>query len=143
MLGMMRAVLGFIVAAVLWMAAFLALTFSAAFAWPAYAVHGRTWFESGVFTFEPPMAVVNIACWALADVLAGWLAVAIGRRGEVAWALAVVLALYLGVMHLYLEWSTFPWWYNLGVALPAAPAVLLGGKMAGGFARRATPAVAA
>jgi hypothetical protein len=42
-----------------------------------------------------------------------------------------------------LEWSTFPWWYNLGVALPAAPAVLLGGKMAAGFARRATPAVAA
>ena len=140
---MMRAVLGFIVAAVLWMAAFLVLTFSVAFLWPAYAVHGQTWFESGVFTFEPPMAALNVVCWALAEVLAGWLAVAIGRRREVAWALAAVLALYLGVMHLYLEWPTFPWWYNLGVALPAAPAVLLGAKMAGGFARRTTPAVAA
>ncbi len=140
---MLRAVLGFFVAAVAWLAAFLALTFSVAFLWPAYAAHGSTWFESGVFTFEPPMAALNVACWVLAEVLAGWLAVAVGRRPEVAWALAAALALYLGVTHLYLEWPTFPWWYNVGVAGLAAPAVLLGGKMAGGFARRATPAFAA
>ena len=139
---MVRAVLGFFVAAVLWMAAFVALTFSIAFVWPAYAAHGRTWFESGVFTFEPPMAALNVACWVLAEVLAGWLAVAIGRQREVAWALAAALALYLGVMHLYLEWPTFPWWYNVGVAGLAAPAVLLGGKMAGGFVLRPSPAVA-
>jgi hypothetical protein len=140
---MVRAALGFIVAAIAWMAAFFTMTFSVAFVWPAYAVHGRTWFESGLFTFEPRMAVLNVVGWALADVLAGWLAVAVGRRREVVWALAAVLALYLASVHLYFEWSTFPWWYNWGVALPAAPAVLLGGKMAAGFARRATPAVAA
>jgi len=132
---MVRAVLGFVVAAALWMAAFLALTFSSAFLWPAYAVHGRTWFESGVFTFEPAMAAVNVVCWILAEVFAGWLAVAIGRRREVAWALAAVLALYLGVMHLYLEWPTFPWWYNVCVAGLAAPAVLLGARLASGFVR--------
>ena len=140
---MLRAVLGFVVAAVLWMAAFFALTVAVAAAWPAYAEHGRTWFQSGVFTFEPPMAVLNIGAWALAEVFAGWVAVAIGRRREVAWALAAVLALYLCTLHLYLEWPTFPWWYNVGVAGLAAPAVLLGGKMAAGFVRRATPAIAA
>jgi hypothetical protein len=140
---MLRAVLGFVVAALLWMAAFFALTVAVAAVWPAYAAHGRTWFESGVFTFEPPMAVLNILAWALAEVFAGWVAVAIGRRREGAWALAVVLALYLGTMHLYLEWPTFPWWYNVGVAGLAAPAVLLGGKMAAGFVRRAVPAIAA
>jgi hypothetical protein len=140
---MVRAVLGFVVAAVAWMAAFFALTFSIAFLWRDYAVHGQTWFESGVFTFEPPMAVLNVVCWVLAEVLAGWLAVAIGRRREVAWALAAVLVLYLGALHLYLEWSRFPWWYNVAVAGLAAPAVLLGGKMAAGFARNAAPAVAA
>jgi hypothetical protein len=139
---MLRAALGFLVAVVLWMAAFFALTFAVAFFWPAYAAHGRAWFESGAFNFEPPMAAVNVVCWALAEVLAGWLAVAIGRRREVGWALAAALALYLGAVHLYLDWSTFPWWYNVGVAGLAAPAVLLGGKMAGGFVRRATPAVA-
>ena len=51
------------------------------------------------------------------------------------WALAAVLAGYLGVMHLFLEWSTFPWWYNLGVVIPAVPAVLLGGALA----RRGVP----
>ena len=140
---MLRAVLGFVVAVVFWMAAFFTLTFGVAFFWPAYAVHGRTWFESGAFTFEPPMAAVNVACWALAEVLAGWLAVAIGRRREVAWGLAALLALYLGVLHLYVEWSTFPWWYNVCVVALAAPAVLLGGKLAGGFvgpSDRARPA---
>jgi hypothetical protein len=37
---------------------FVAMTFSIAFVWPAYAVHGRTWFESRVFTFEPAPAVL-------------------------------------------------------------------------------------
>ena len=140
---MLRAASGFVVAAVVWMATFVVLTFAVAFVWPAYAAHGQTWFESGVFTFEPPMAVVNVVCWVLAEVLAGWIAVVIGRRREVAWALAAVLALYLGFMHLYLEWPTFPWWYNVAVAGLAAPAVLLGARMAGGFARHAPSAVAA
>jgi hypothetical protein len=134
---MVRPVLGFVAGAVAWMAAFVALTFAIAFAWPAYAVHGQTWFESGVFTFEPPMAVVNVVCWALAAVLGGWLTASIARRPEPVWALAIVLAGYLSFMHLWLEWPTFPWWYNLGVALLAAPAVLLGGRLAGRFVRPA------
>jgi hypothetical protein len=140
---MVRAVLGFVAAALLWTVAFLALTVAVAAVWPAYSAHGRTWFESGVFTFEPPMAALNVVCWVLAEMLAGWVAVAIGRRREAAWALATVLTVYLAAMHLYLEWPTFPWWYNVAVVALAAPAVLLGGKMAAGFLRRAPSAVAA
>ena len=99
---MVRAVLGFIVGAVFWMTIFFVLTFSVAFVWPAYAEHGRTWIDSGVFTFEPPMAAVNVVAWALAEVFAGWVAVAIARRREAAWALAAVLALYLAALHLVL-----------------------------------------
>ena len=139
---MVRAVLGFVIAAVVWMAAFFVMTFGVAFAWPAYAVHGRKWFESGIFTFESPMAAVNVVCWALAAVLAGWLAGAIARRREPVWALAAVLAGYLGVLHLFLEWPSFPWWYNLAVVLPAAPAVLLGGKLAAPFVRSSAPVAA-
>ena len=133
---MVRGVLGFVVGAVLWMAAFFTLTSLVAFVWPAYAVHGRAWFETGVFTFEPPMAALNVVCWVVAEVFAGWVAVAIGRRREAAWALAVVLALYLCVLHLYLYWPNFPWWYNVCVAGLAAPALLLGGTLAGGFVLR-------
>ena len=132
---MVRAVLGFVVAGLVWMPAFFALTFGIAFVWPAYAVHGRTWFETGVFTFQPPMAAVNVLFWALAAVLAGWVAVAIARRREPAWALAAVIALYLSVIHLVLYWPNFPWWYNVGVAGLAAPAVLLGARLANGFVR--------
>lgn len=134
---MLRAVTGFIVGAVLWMPAFFAMTAFVAFLWPAYAVHGRTWFETGVFTFEPAMAVINVVCWALAAVLAGWLVAAIARRREAAWVLAAVLTLYLGVLHIVLYWSNFPWWYNVGVVVLAAPAVLSGAKLASGFVRPA------
>jgi hypothetical protein len=139
---MVRAALAFVLGAVVWMAAFLLLTIGVAFVWPAYRVHGRTWFESGIFTFEPPMAVLNVVCWVLAAVLAGWLTGAVARRPEPVWALAVVLEGYLAVLHLILEWSTFPWWYNLAVVLTAAPAVLLGGKLAGRLARPASIATA-
>ena len=97
---MWRAALGFVAGAVIWMVAFFAMTFSVAFAWPAYAVHGRTWFESRVFTFEPAMAAVNVVCWALAAVAAGWIAAAIARRREPVWALAAVIAAYLCLLHL-------------------------------------------
>lgn len=75
------------------------------------------------------------ACWAAADVLAGWLAVAVGRRAGAVRALAAALALYAGAIHLYLSWPDYPWWYNLAVALPAAPAVLLGGRLGRRFLR--------
>ena len=52
-------------------------------------------------------------------------ATAAARRPQAAWALAAVLALYLGLLHLYLYWPDFPWWYNVAVAGLAAPAVLL------------------
>lgn len=136
----MRAVIGFIVGAVLWMPTFFLMTALVAFLWPAYAAHGRTWFETGVFTFEPAMAAINVVCWALAAVLAGWLVVAVARRREAAWALAAVLTLYLGTLHIILYWRNFPWWYNVGVVVFAAPAVLLGAKLASGFVRRAAAA---
>ena len=141
---MLRAVLGFVLAAVAWMPLFFLLTALVAFLWPAYAAHGRTWFETGVFTFEPPMAAVNVACWALAATFAGWIAAAIARRRAVVWALAAALTAYLGALHLVLYWSSFPWWYNVGVVASAAPAVLLGARMAGEFvsSRTASPAVA-
>ncbi len=93
---MMRAVLGFVVGVILWMPAFFLIVFLVALGWPEYAAHGQVWFDTGVYTFEAPMSVVNATSWALAAVFAGWVAVAIARRPHAAWALAAVLALYLG-----------------------------------------------
>ncbi len=49
--------------------------------------------------------------------------------------LAAVLMTFLCFMHLYLEWDRFAGWYNLAVALPSGPAVLLGGRLAARFVR--------
>ena len=42
---------------------------------------------------------------------------------------AGVLGIYLAALHLILYWPRFPWWYNLGVVIPAVPAVLFGGTL--------------
>ena len=140
---MVRGVLGFAAGVIVWMPVFFLLAALGNFIWPQYTTHAQAWFEQNVFTFPAPMAAYNAACWALAEVLAGWIAVAVARRRQVAWALAAVLALYLSVLHLYLYWPDFPWWYNVAVALAAAPAVLLGGKLAGRFVRPSVVVVVA
>lgn len=132
---MTRAVLGFLAGVLVWMPAFFLFAGLGSFVWPEYRTHAQAWFETDVFTFPAPMAAYNAVCWAAAEVLAGWVAVAVGRRYGVAWALAAVLELYLSFLHLYWYWPRFPWWYNLAVALAAAPAVLLGGRLAARFLR--------
>jgi hypothetical protein len=103
--------------------------------WPAYAAHAQTWTATGAYSFDAPMSAFNASFWLLAEICAGWVAVAIARRREAAWILAAVLMAYMSFVHLYYAWDNFPWWYNVAVALPSGAAVLLGGKLAGSFVR--------
>ncbi len=137
---MIRSALGVIVAAVVWMALFLALGFALAAVWHDYGLHGRNWFQARIYDFTPVMSVCNALLWILAEIGAGWLCVVVARRREASWVLAAVIGAYLAYLHLYQEWANLPWWYNLAVAIPAAPAVLLGGRLAGGLTRVAAPA---
>jgi hypothetical protein len=127
---MLRSVLGVVVGAVLWMVGFYALAIVLAKLWPDYAIHARQWMREGVFTFTAPMAFCNLVLWVLAEIGAGWLAGKIAKRHGAVWVLAGLLGIYLAVLHLVLYWPRFPWWYNLGVVIPAVPAVLLGAKLA-------------
>ncbi len=129
---MVRSVLGVVIGAVLWMVVFYALAIALAHLWPDYAVHGRQWFREGVFTFTPTMAACNLLLWILAEIGAGWAVAGISRRRGAVWALAGLLGLYLAAVHLVLYWPRFPWWYNLGVVIPAVPAVLFGAALANG-----------
>jgi uncharacterized membrane protein YeaQ/YmgE (transglycosylase-associated protein family) len=131
-----RSVLGVVIGALVWMAAFFTLARLFMFASPDYAVHARGWMTAHVYDFTVPMSVFNALDWIVAEIVAGWIAVVIARRREASWVLAGVLGAYLAYQHLYAEWSNLPWWYNLAVAIPAAPAVLLGGKLAAAFVRR-------
>ena len=127
---MVRSGLGILVGAIVWMAAFYALTILMAASWPDYGIHGSEYINEGRFTFTPLMACFNLLCWVLAEIGAGWVAMKIAKRREAVWVLAGLLGVYLAAMHLVLYWPRFPWWYNLGVVIPAIPAVLLGGRFA-------------
>ena len=127
---MLRSVFGVLVGTVLWMLGFYALAIVLANLWPDYATHGRQWARAGTFTFTPLMAVCNLAFWALAEFGAGWIAATISRRPGAVWILAALLGIYLAVIHLFLYWPRFPWWYNLGVVIPSVPAILLGALLA-------------
>jgi hypothetical protein len=127
--NMMRSVLGVVAGAFLWMVGFYVLAIALAQVWPDYAIHARQWSRQGVFTFTPAMAVCNLILWALAEIAAGWLAASISKRRGAVWVLAGLLGIYLAAVHLVLYWPRFPWWYNLGVAIPAFSAVLLGATL--------------
>lgn len=127
---MVRGVLGVVVGVVLWAVGFYVLAIVLAQLWPDYAIHGREWMRQGVFTFTPPMACCNLVFWVLAEIGAGWVTGKIAKRRAAVWVLAGLLGIYFAVLHLVVYWTRFPWWYNLGVVIPAVPAVLLGGKLA-------------
>ena len=127
---MVRNVLGVVAGAAMWMVGFWILATLLAQLWPDYSVHARQWMREGVFTFTPPMACGNLVLWVLAEIGAGWAAGRTAGRREAVWVLAGLLGIYLAVLHLVLYWPRFPWWYNLGVVIPAVPAVLLGAKLA-------------
>lgn len=126
----MRSALGVVIGALVWMAAFYALATGLAQLWPDYALQARQWVRNGAFTFTPAMACCNLALWVLAEIGAGWVAAVISRRRAAAWVLAGLVGIYLAAVHLLLYWPRFPWWYNLGVVVPAIPAVLAGARLA-------------
>jgi hypothetical protein len=140
---MVRAALGFVIGAVVWMPVFFILAIGLTLMSPDYAVHARTWMSAGVFEFTAPQAAANVVLWVLSEAFAGWLAVVVARRREAAWALAAVVLLYLGTLHIVLYWPRFPWWYNVAVVVTAAPAVLFGGRLACRFVARGSAATAA
>jgi hypothetical protein len=127
---MVRGIAGVVVGAVVWMLGFFALALVLAQLWPDYAIHGRQWTSQRVYTFTPLMACCNLVFWVLAEIGAGWGAGKIAKRREAVWVLAGLVGIYLAGLHLVLLWSHFPWWYNLGVVIPAVPAVFFGGKLA-------------
>ena len=127
---MVRDILGVVVGAVLCMLVFYILATVLVQIWPDYAIHARQWIRQGLFTFTPPMACCNLVLWVLAETGAGCVAGKIAKRQAAVWVLAGLLGIYLAALHLLLYWPRFPWWYDLGVVIPAVPAVLLGGKLA-------------
>lgn len=127
---MVRSVLGVVIGALAWIVVFYALATGLAQLWPDYALHARQWVRDGAFTFTPAMACCNLAVWVLAEIDAGWVAARISRHRAAPWVLAALVGVYLAAVHLLLYWPRFPWWYNLGVVIPAIPAVLLGARLA-------------
>ena len=127
---MVRSILGVVVGAVVWAVGFYVLAIALAQLWPDYAVHGRQWTREGVFTFTAAQASSNLAFWVLAEIGAGWTAAKMSQRRGAVWVLAGLLGIYLATIHLVLYWPRFPWWYNMGVVIPAVPAVLIGARLA-------------
>ena len=134
-MSIVRGVFGVLIGGVLWMTAFLVLARLLILVWPDYGVHAHTWMTAQIYDFTAPMSGFNIAFWILSEAAAGWLAVVVAGRRPAGYVLAAGVMAYMCFMHLYYVWNSLPWWYNLLVAIPSGPAVLLGGKLAESFVR--------
>lgn len=133
---MFRNVLGVLTGLVVWIPAFFILGWVLLLVWPAYGAAADTWGSSGRYELTPAMSAFNVLFWILAEILAGWLAVVIAKRGGVAYVLAAVMLAVMSFNHLYYYWDRLPWWYNVGLVVCVVPAVLLGGRFASGTVRR-------
>jgi hypothetical protein len=140
---MVRGVLGVLAGGIVWWMVFWGLAILLTEAWPAYAVLGREFLATGAFGFTVPMATCNLVFWVLAEIAAGWIAVAVARRREPAWILGALIMAVLCLIHLYFDWDRMPWWYNVFVAIPSGPAVLLGSRLAARFVRPDLPIASA
>lgn len=123
---MWHGVLGIVAGAVGWVTGFYVLAAGSGLLWSGYAARGRTFLEEGIYTLTPLMSACGILFWIMADCAAGWICMKIARRMSAAWVLAILITAVMVLNHLILDWDRFPWWYNLGVALPVLPAVLFG-----------------
>jgi hypothetical protein len=137
---MLRGILGVVVGGIVWWMGFFGIARVLYLLWPAYATTVHEFMVTGVSEFTTPMSACNAFFWVLAEIAAGWIAVVTARRRESAWVLGALLMTFLCFMHLYLEWDRFAGWYNVAVALPSGPAVLLGGWLARGFVRESRAA---
>ena len=138
--SLLRAILGVIGGAIVWMFGFLVLARILVMLWPAYAVPARLWTQTQTYTFTAPMSAFNASFWIVVEIAAGWLTAIIARRSGPVRVLAALVMVYLCFLHLYLMWPKFPWWYNLVVALSSGPAVLWGGKLGAAYHRGGSPA---
>jgi hypothetical protein len=86
--------------------------------------------EAGRVFIHGTDGLCNLVLWVLAEIGGGWVAGKVAKRGGAVWVLAGLLGIYLAALHLVFYWPRFPWWYNLGIVIPAVPAVLLGGRLA-------------
>jgi hypothetical protein len=139
---MVRGIVGVVAGAVVWMLGFFVLALILAQLWPDYAIHGRQWTREQLFTFTPLMACCNLLFWMLAEIGAGWATAKIAKRREAVWVLAGLVAIYLIALHFILYWVRFPWWYNLGVVVPAVPAIFFGAKFSKTQLATSSPRVA-
>jgi hypothetical protein len=85
------------------------------------------------------MASCSLVLWVLGQIGAGWVAGKIAKRRGAVWVLAGLLGIYLAAVHLVLYWPRFPCWYNLGVVVPAVPAVLFGFEVAANLVLKNVP----
>jgi hypothetical protein len=127
---MIRNISGVALGLVTCQAVFSAGAMAAMLLWPEYAVHGRRYLDSRIFTFTSAMACLNLVFWVLGEIGAGWATAKTARDHRAVWILAGLMEAYAAAVHLLLHWSRFPWWYNLAVVIPVVPAALWGARFA-------------
>jgi hypothetical protein len=133
-----RPVAGFLTGFVLWWFLFLAVGIGFGLLWPAYREAARVLFSEGDFSlFTTAMQLMNFLVFMIVGICVGLLASIISRSRTPVLVLALFYFLYAAVNHFYLEWDTFPAWYNVIVPFIISGSIVLGSRFIRPPGRRA------
>jgi hypothetical protein len=117
-------------------ATFTILAMAAMVVWPDYAIYGQRWLDQRLFSFTPVMAGLTLIFWACAFAAAGLVTALFSMHRTAVWATAGLMLTRAAYVHLYQDWSLFPWWYNVILVCSVVPMTLWGSRW--GYDRRAS-----
>jgi hypothetical protein len=119
--NMLRQIGGAVVGVIAWGIVVTVLNLGLRHGWPAYAAVEKA------MLFTVPMMAARLSISGISSLVSGFVAAAIGRRGQAALIAGVLLLLIFLPIH-YMIWSKFPLWYHLTFLTSLPVLSIIGGQ---------------
>lgn len=127
----LRSFLALPAAYVAWVVAFWTPIFLTSLFWlPLQQTGQQFWAEQRYDIFPTDQLILFQFVWLFANAVVGFVTRVIARRQLEVHIVAGLLFLYFAYNHWWALWGAMPDWYNISVAIPVIPMVLLGSAIA-------------
>ena len=125
----LRQVAGFLTGVIIWWFLFIAIGIGFGMLWPGYREAARLLFSAADSSrFTTTMFLLNYLVFIVTGIATGWFAASIGKGRIPALVVALFYLILMAINHFYLEWNTFPSWYNVIVPFVISGSIAIGSQ---------------